>query len=135
MVLDFLEPLISLLQAYPLLFIFVGMIVAGEVVLLPGHISWRHTGHLDVAAVISVAVLATVLSDLAWYGLGRKFPATALERIPGRGSNRVVRGLERLFSQKGIQILFLSKFVYGTRNACTNTGRRSQHAFPNLFFL
>ncbi|MCP1675422.1 membrane protein DedA with SNARE-associated domain [Natronocella acetinitrilica] len=114
MLFEFLQPLISLLQAYPFLFIFVGMLFAGETVLLPA-IFLAVTGHLDLAAVISLAILATVLSDLAWYGLGRKFPATALARIPGRHSNNVVRGLERMFSRKGAQILFLSKFVYGTR--------------------
>lgn len=114
MVLELLQPLISLLQAHPYLFLFAGMLVAGEVVLLPA-IYLAATGRLDLAAVISLAVLATVLSDLAWYGLGRKFPAAALERIPGRHSNSVVRGLERLFTRKGVEILFLSKFVYGTR--------------------
>lgn len=111
---DFLQRLITLLQAYPLLFIFFGMLFAGEVVLLPA-VFLAVTGRLDLAAVLSVAILATVLSDLAWYGLGRLFPAAALERIPGRQSNRVVCGMERLFSRKGAQILFLSKFVYGTR--------------------
>lgn len=111
---DFLQPLIDLIQAYPFLFIFLGMLVAGELVLLPS-IFLAATGHLDLAAVISLAILATVLSDLAWYGLGRAFPAAALERIPGRHSNNVVCGLERMFSRKGVQILFLSKFVYGTR--------------------
>ena len=114
MVLEFVQTVISLLQAHPYLFIFVGMLVAGEVVLLPA-VYLAATGRLDLAAVISLAILATVLSDLIWYGLGRRFPAAALERIPGRHSNSVVRGLERLFSRKGAQILFLSKFVYGTR--------------------
>lgn len=112
--LDFLQPLISLLQAYPFLFIFIGMLVAGEVVLLPA-IFLAVTGHISLPAVISLAIMATILSDLAWYGLGRKFPAAALERIPGRRSNSVVCGLERMFSRKGPQILIISKFVYGTR--------------------
>lgn len=112
--LDFLQPLLNLLQAYPFLFIFFGMLVAGEAVLLPA-IFLAATGRLDLAVVIALAILATVLSDLVWYGLGRKFPATALERIPGRHGNSVVCGLERMFTRNGAQILFLSKFVYGTR--------------------
>ena len=111
---DFLQPLMNLLQAHPFLFIFVGMLVAGEAVLLPA-IFLAVTGRLDLATVISLAVLATVLSDLAWYGLGRKFPAAALQRIPGRHGSNIVCGLERMISQKGAQILILSKFVYGTR--------------------
>lgn len=111
---DFLQPLMNLLQAHPFLFIFVGMLVAGEAVLLPA-IFLAVTGRLDLATVISLAVLATVLSDLAWYGLGRKFPAVALQKIPGRLGSNIVCGLERMISQKGAQILILSKFVYGTR--------------------
>lgn len=113
---DLFQQVLSLLQTYPYLFIFVGMLVAGEVVLLPA-IYLAATGRLDLAAVISLAILATVVSDLFWYGLGRKFPASALDRIPGHHSNNAVRGLERLFNRKGVQILFLSKFVYGTRTA------------------
>ncbi len=114
MVLEFLQPFINLLQAHPYLFIFAGMLVAGEVVLLPA-VYLAATGRLDLAAVLSLAILATVVSDLAWYGLGRRFPAAALARIPGRHTSSVVRGLERLFTRKGAQVLFLSKFVYGTR--------------------
>jgi membrane protein DedA with SNARE-associated domain len=49
--------------------------------------------------------------------MGRRFPASALARIPGRGASRVVGGLEKLFTRNGPHVLFLSKFVYGTRIA------------------
>ena len=112
--LDLLQPLLSLVQAHPFLFIFIGMLVAGEAVLLPA-IFLATTGQLDLAAVISLAVLAMLLSDLAWYCLGRALPATALHRIPGRPSKQLAAGLNRMFTRRGAQVLFLSKFVYGTR--------------------
>ena len=113
---EFLQPLLSVLYTHPYLFIFIGMIVAGELVLLPA-IYLAATGRLDLGAVIAVALAATLLSDFAWYYAGRKFPVSALARIPGRRSARVVSGLERLFAHKGAHLLVLSKFVYGTRVA------------------
>ena len=113
---EFLQPLLSVLYTHPYLFIFIGMIVAGELVLLPA-IYLAATGRLDLGAVIAVALAATLLSDFAWYYAGRKFPVSALARIPGRRSARIVSGLERLFAHKGAHLLVLSKFVYGTRVA------------------
>lgn len=113
---DFLQPLFSVLYTHPYLFIAIGMIVAGELVLLPA-IYLAATGRLDLGAVIALALAATLVADLAWYYAGRKFPASALSRIPGRRSAQVVSGLERLFARKGAHLLVLSKFVYGTRTA------------------
>ena len=112
--LDLLQPLLNLIQTHPFLFIFVGMLVAGEAVLLPA-IFLATTGQLDLSAVISLAVLAMLLSDLAWYGLGRALPATALEWIPGRPSKQLAASLNRMYTRRGAQILFFSKFAYGTR--------------------
>ena len=113
-VLEFIRPILDVLYAHPYLFIFLGMLVAGEVILLPA-IYLAATGRLDIASVIALSVIATLLSDFVWYYAGRKFPASALGRIPGRGTSRVVKGLEKLFRRNGVQVLFLSKFVYGTR--------------------
>jgi membrane protein DedA with SNARE-associated domain len=115
-VLEIFQPLLSLLAAHPYLFIFVGMLVAGEVILLPA-IYLAATGRLEIGLVIALAVTATLLSDIVWYLAGRRFPASALARIPGRRARRVVDGLEKLFTARGPHILFLSKFVYGTRTA------------------
>ena len=90
------------------------MLFVGELVLLPA-IYLAVTARLELAYVISLAITATMLSDFALYFLGRRFPAKALQRLPGRGTNKLVNGLDRLFTQRGARVLFLSKFVYGTR--------------------
>lgn len=113
-IIEIIRPLLDVLYAHPYLFIFLGMLVAGEVVLLPA-IYLAATGRLDIGSVIVLSVFATMLSDFIWYYAGRRFPASALQRIPGRGTSRVVKGLDRLFKRNGVQVLFLSKFVYGTR--------------------
>lgn len=111
---EFLQPFVGFLSAHPYLFIFVGLLFVGELVLLPA-IYLSTTGRLELSYVVGVAIAATVVSDLAWYVAGRTFPATALRRLPGRGTSKLVTGLNALFASRGAQVLFLSKFVYGTR--------------------
>jgi membrane protein DedA with SNARE-associated domain len=92
------------------------LLFAGELVLLPA-IYLAITGRLELAYVIAIAITATMLSDFGWYYVGRRFPAAALQRLPGRGTHGLVNGLDRLFDRRGAHVVFLSKFVYGTRAA------------------
>jgi membrane protein DedA with SNARE-associated domain len=110
------QPVLDLVAAYPYLMLFVGLLLAGEVVLLPA-LYLATTGRLDAVAVILVAVVATMLSDLAWFMIGRWSPSGAVEKMRQRHSSRVVNRLQGLFSRNGPRLLFLSKFVYGTRIA------------------
>lgn len=112
----FFQPVLDLLAAYPYLMLFVGLLLAGEVVLLPA-LYLATTGRLDALLVIVVAVIATMLSDLVWFLLGRWSPASAVDRIRQRHSSRNVNRLQALFFRNGPRLLFLSKFVYGTRIA------------------
>lgn len=111
---EFLQPFLGQLQAHPYLFMFVGMLFVGELVLLPS-IYLAVTGRLELENVIVAAIAATLISDFVWYYSGRKFPATALQRIPGNGTRKLVEGLDKLFDRRGPEVLFLSKFVYGSR--------------------
>lgn len=113
---EFLDPLQGFLFAHPYLFLFVGLLFAGELVLLPA-IYLAVTGRLEFVYVVSVAIAATLASDFAWYSAGRRLPAATLQRLPGRGATALVRGLDRLFTHNGAQVVFFSKFVYGTRVA------------------
>lgn len=110
------QPVLDLVAAYPYLMLFVGLLLAGEVVLLPA-LYLATTGRLDPWMVIVVAVVATMLSDLVWFLLGRWSPSSAVERLRQRYSGRIVDRLLNLFSRNGLRLLFLSKFVYGTRIA------------------
>ena len=109
-----LHPVLDLLSAYPYIALFAGMLIAGEVVLLPA-IFLAATGRIDLAAVVLVALLATLISDAFWYGLGRRFPSALLKRVSGRIGKNSLSNLEQTFSAGGGRILFMSKFVYGTR--------------------
>lgn len=111
---EFLRPFAAALAADPYAYLFVGMLIVGELVLLPA-VFLSVTGRLELMPVIGIAVAATLLKDFGFYYAGRRFPATALRRLPGQGMSRLVDGLDQLFRQRGAQVLFLSKFVYGTR--------------------
>ena len=108
---DFLELVLGNLQAnaYPVLF--VGLLVAGEVILIPA-LYLAVTGRLDLAIVFGIAIVATLISDLAWYGIS---PTAALKRLAARRGGRLLPWLERVYRERGAEALFLSKFVYGTR--------------------
>lgn len=102
------------LSAHPYLTLFVGLLFVGELMLLPA-IYLSAAGRLELGYVLAIAIPVTVAKDFGFYYLGRKFPASALARIPGRTTSRLAKGLDRLFAQRGAELLFLSKFVYGTR--------------------
>ncbi|MEX1273736.1 MAG: DedA family protein [Gammaproteobacteria bacterium] len=113
---DFLQPLLTLLSDHPYAFIFVGLLFAGELVLLPA-IYLAVTGRLQLEYVFAVAVTAMALSDLVWYYLGRSVPRARLEQFAGGRIGRGMARVERLFLRRGPQILVGSKFIYGTRTA------------------
>lgn len=111
---DYLEYLLGNLHAnaYPLLFL--GLLAAGELILIPA-LYLAVTGRLELPLVVGIAITATALSDLAWYTIGRAFPTVALRKLAKREGGRLLPWLESRFAARGAQALFLSKFVYGTR--------------------
>lgn len=109
-----LQSVMGALSAYPYLALFLGLLVAGELILLPA-IYLASTGRLEILPLLSVAFVATMISDVIWYGLGRRFPAPTLQRMSGRMSERFLAGVEAAFNAGGKRLLFLSKFVYGSR--------------------
>ncbi len=109
-----IQALLAALAAHPYLYLFVGMLLLGELVLLPA-VYLSATGRLGLELVIAIAIVATLLKDFTLYYAGRRFPSAALRRLPGRGTSRLVEGLDAMFRERGPQLLFLSKFVYGTR--------------------
>lgn len=113
-ILEKLHPLMGALSAYPYIAIFLGMLLAGEVILLPA-IFLATMGRLDLSSVILASVVATLLSDILWYSLGRRFPAATLKHLSGRVGQPYLDGLAQAFRRGGGRILFMSKFVYGTR--------------------
>lgn len=124
---EFLQPLADAISHRPYLFIFIGLLVAGELVLIPA-IFLAVTGRLELEWVFLVAVAAMAISDLVWYYLGRALPRQRLERIGHGRIGRAMNRLDRLYERRGAQILIGSKFVYGTRTAAQVLA--GTHAMP-----
>jgi membrane protein DedA with SNARE-associated domain len=97
------------------LVLFIGLLFAGEVVLLPA-IYLALAGRLDPGIVFFAAVASGVLSDIVWYKLASHAPLTQVKswKLIARHKNEFAR-LAALFDAHQYRILFLSKFVYGTR--------------------
>ena len=129
---DVLLPYVGFINAHPYLSLFVGMLVAGELVLLPAIYLSAH-GRLEISYVVLIAIASTLLKDFGFYYAGRRFPASALRRIPGHNTNKLVKGLDTLFKHRGPEVLFLSKFVYGTRMVAQILA--GVHAMPVRVYL
>lgn len=95
--------------------IFLGVLFLGEFVLVPSlYFGW--IGVLQLGAVLTLVVLADVVADTFTYFLGRSVPRHYLMRLPGfRSRSYLVHGLSRLLKSHGLRILFVSRFVVGTR--------------------
>lgn len=129
---EFIQTLVDAVSSRPYLFIFIGLLVAGELVLIPA-IYLAVTGRLELGWVFLVAVVAMAISDLAWYWLGRALPRERLKRIGGVRIGRTMNRLEALYARRGSQILVGSKFVYGTRTAAQILA--GAHAMPVSVYL
>jgi len=95
--------------------IFIGLFFAGETVLIPA-IYLGVEGRLDLPLVIAISLMAAVISDLVWYFVGRLFPLSKILTFrPFRSKNAEIDSLSKVFDKHALYILFLSKFIYGTR--------------------
>ena len=97
--------------------LFAGLLLGGETALLPA-VYFGIEGTLYLPLVILISVVATAVSDTFWYALGRSVPMQKIASSWWLASyEKHVLSLSKLFAEKGLVILFLSKFVYGTRTA------------------
>lgn len=105
------------LMAYPYLWLFLSLLVAGETVLLPA-IYLGIAGRMSLVVVLGVSLLAVLVADSLWYALGRRLPRERVFRLPFvRRHRREVERLERSLRGKVLRFLVVSKLVYGSRIA------------------
>lgn len=110
-----LSPIGETLQGHPYLFLFIGLLAGGETVLLPA-VYAAFVGIFNIFAVAGIAIAAALLSDSVWYSIGRFLPFGKLNRFSLFKKNEAAFSkISAVFEQRGLVILFVSKFVYGTR--------------------
>lgn len=113
---SYFETALYAFTAHPYAILFVGLLLAGESILLPA-IYLAIAGRLSMPYVVAIAMLSTTLADLAWFYVGRHIADGVFSRFV---SGRVRAGMDRLskpFDAHKAKALFISKFVYGTRTA------------------
>lgn len=100
---------------YPALFF--GLIFLGGIVLLPAmYLSLDGTVHLLYLFIATV--LAGVLSDSFWYYVGRHAKEEKLYKLKiVKKRIEEAKRFSAFFSRHGALLVFLTKFVYGTRIA------------------
>lgn len=125
--------IMEFLAEYKYVFMFVGLIVAGEAVLIPA-IYFSFVGRLDLVTVVVIAFIATILSDALWHILGRwsEDNGGIRRRLLG---NAGVKNFSAYFLQHGFAALFFSKFIYGTRIAAQVLSGINKMAFRNYLFV
>jgi membrane protein DedA with SNARE-associated domain len=110
------EIALALFSSHPYAILFVGMFFAGESVLLPA-LYFSLKGELDLSYVIAIAITATVAADFAWYFVGSHMKNRFARKVVSARLERSLEKLDLVFQKRGAMVLFMSKFVYGTRTA------------------
>ncbi|MEX1028362.1 MAG: VTT domain-containing protein [Candidatus Paceibacterota bacterium] len=94
--------------------LFVGMLTAGEIVLIPG-VYLGYISNLGLLSILGVALLGSIASDTFWYCAGRCFPHKSLKK-----STLIKREMERakklrpFYDKHKLRMIFYSKFLFGT---------------------
>jgi membrane protein DedA with SNARE-associated domain/rhodanese-related sulfurtransferase len=113
--------IIALIAEYGLLLVFVNVLVEQAGVPVPAVPTLvvagalASNGKLPLAAVIAVALIACLISDLAWYWAGRHFGATVMRTLCriSLSPDSCVKQSELRFQRWRGQILLIAKFVPG----------------------
>jgi membrane protein DedA with SNARE-associated domain/rhodanese-related sulfurtransferase len=113
--------IIALIAEYGLLLVFINVLVEQAGVPVPAVPTLvvagalASAGKLPLAAVIAVALIACLISDLAWYWAGRHFGATVMRTLCriSLSPDSCVKQSELRFQRWRGQILLIAKFVPG----------------------
>lgn len=118
---DFLEHLVR--YRYVVLFIFVfaeqvGLPLPALPILL-GAGALARTGQLDLGLALGLGVVASILSDVLWYEIGRRRGVSVLNLLCriSLEPDSCVRRTEDLFARHGARSLVVAKFVPGYNTA------------------
>lgn len=120
-----MQPLVDFLIQHGYLVVFLWVFLAQAGIPLPaiplllaaGALAGQ--GTLDLAAIVLLALLASLLSDTAWFLLGRRHGVRVLALLCriSLEPDSCVRRTERMFALRGAMTLLLAKFVPGLSTA------------------
>ena len=109
-----LDSFLNIFHSYPLLMFFLGSVVGGEEVILTFAFMVAQ-GYGNEVQLFVGCYLGTFFSDICWFLIGRNyFSKMSFFKKLSVKYNRVVRFLKKV-SSKPFILLFVTKFIYGTR--------------------
>ena len=119
--------LIHLIEVYGLAFVFFNVLALQAGLPVPAYPTLIVTGalaamgHYPVAALLAVAVAASVVSDIGWYLAGRRFGGRVLRTLckVSLSPDTCVRQTESIFERWGAPSLAFAKFVPGFASVAT----------------
>jgi membrane protein DedA with SNARE-associated domain len=120
---------------HPYLFLFVGLIIGGEAVLLPAlYFGVQET--LITEYIWGISLLAMTIADLFWYFVGRTLPLTYFANISFfKKRANIIHSFSQSFKKYGLLLIFFSKFVYGTRTAAQLFAGSTKIPFIKYFLV
>lgn len=105
--------MIELLIDYKYIAFFIGMFIGGDIVLITAiYLATRN--QFDIRLLIVIAYVATILSDLVWYYIGKKVSWEKLTNYLEKKRD-LVSHVSRFMEKHGFKTILYSKFIYGTR--------------------
>lgn len=100
------------LDQYGYVAVLLGTMVEGETLLILGGFA-AHQGYLHLPAVMLAAFVGSLLGDLGWFYVGRRYGQRALAKFP-RLQTRVER-VTALLQRRETGLLLSFRFIYGIR--------------------
>lgn len=114
---ELLSQIISITQHYGYVIVFIGTILAGDLVVIAAAFL-ASLNLLNIYVVMFLGLTGIMLSDSFWYFIGYKFGAVfngAGHRLLPRWLSLIIGRLQERFSFRLPRLLLLSKLIYGTR--------------------
>lgn len=97
--------------------VYIGIIFTGGVTLLPAML-YALSGYLDMKLVFVVAIAAALTADSLWYMVGRAAKEKRIYSLPFvRRRMTEARQFSYFFRKHGVLLVFVTKFIWGTRIA------------------
>lgn len=110
-----LEGILSLVQLYGPIVIFVAVLLTGEGAIFLSALL-ATDGHLSFFTVLAFSFWAALITDLFWFFVGRYFPAQFLpDKMRTTTGNAVEKIMRQFFGQRIFLPILCLKFFYGFR--------------------
>ncbi|HTU01358.1 MAG TPA: VTT domain-containing protein [Candidatus Sulfotelmatobacter sp.] len=125
-------------HSYAVLFVWVlleqgGVPVPGTPLLLAAG-ALAAAGRMNLALILGTALAASLVSDVGWYGLGRRRGIAILNRLCriSLEPDSCVRKTENLFSRRGRTSLLVAKFIPGLKTVAAPLAGTIRMPFPQF---